>query len=260
MSRCGTVCAAMAYTDRQFGQVLDALDRSGQADHTLVIATTDHGIAFPFMKCHLTDHGTGVFLVLRGPGGWEGGLVRDDMVSQIDLLPTIFQLIGEPVPEHVQGRALAANVEEPHRDAVFASVNVHTVVQPMRSVRTDRWKYLRCWPINFPFTVLPNIDDSPTKALLYANGLRERVLPGRALYDLLFDPNETHNLVEDGAYHGVRQSLEQRLHTWMTETKDPLLSGSLSLPEDVVLTSPDHYHPPGEDGSHPDGLEYLKID
>src|SRR6185437_10004823 len=53
--------------DRYMGMVLDALDRARLRDNTLVIITTDHGIAFPEMKCNLTDHGLGVMLMLRGP-------------------------------------------------------------------------------------------------------------------------------------------------------------------------------------------------
>src|SRR5258708_5746192 len=57
------------------GEVLDALNARGLADNTLVICTTDHGIAFPRMKGYLTDHGIGVVLILRGPGGFSGGEV-----------------------------------------------------------------------------------------------------------------------------------------------------------------------------------------
>ena len=74
--------------DTEIGRVLNAIDRAGLADNTLVISTTDHGIAFPMMKCNLTDHGIGVLLIMRGPG-FSGGKVIDGMVSQIDLFPTL---------------------------------------------------------------------------------------------------------------------------------------------------------------------------
>ena len=76
------------------GGVLDALEETGLADNTLVICTTDHGIAFPRMKCHLTDAGMGVMLMIRGPGGFEGGRVIDGMVSHIDIFPTICERLG----------------------------------------------------------------------------------------------------------------------------------------------------------------------
>jgi len=71
--------------DQGVGAVLNALDESGLADDTLVILTTDHGIPFPGAKATLSDRGTGVLLILRGPGGFHGGRVSDALVSQLDL-------------------------------------------------------------------------------------------------------------------------------------------------------------------------------
>ena len=58
--------------DNGVGAVLGALESAGLAQNTLVISTTDHGIAFPGMKCNLTVHGTAVYLIMRGPGGLPG--------------------------------------------------------------------------------------------------------------------------------------------------------------------------------------------
>lgn len=73
--------------DNHFGQILDCLVRKGLTDKTIVIITTDHGIAFPRMKCNLTDHGLGVLMLARGPAelGLRGGRVIDSMVSQTDV-------------------------------------------------------------------------------------------------------------------------------------------------------------------------------
>ena len=60
--------ASARILDHGVGQVLEALERNGLADNTLVISTTDHGLAFPLMKCNLTDSGWGVSLIMRGPG------------------------------------------------------------------------------------------------------------------------------------------------------------------------------------------------
>ena len=80
--------------DRKMGVVFDALEENGLAENTLVICTTDHGLAFPRMKCHLSDHGIGIMLIVQGPGGFDGGQVVDGLVSQIDLFPTICELAG----------------------------------------------------------------------------------------------------------------------------------------------------------------------
>lgn len=93
----------VAELDRRIGQVLGALAKSGLADNTLVICTTDHGIAFPLMKCDLTDHGIGVMLMLRGPGGFSGGKVVDGLVSHVDVFPTLCELLGLARPPWLQG-------------------------------------------------------------------------------------------------------------------------------------------------------------
>ncbi len=84
---------ALEFLDNAYGQILAALEENGLADNTLVICSTDHGIAFPRMKCNLTDHGTGVMLIVRGPGGFTGGRICDSLVSHIDLYPTICDLL-----------------------------------------------------------------------------------------------------------------------------------------------------------------------
>ena len=69
------------------GQILDALNEAGLAENTLVIYTADHGLPFPGMKCNLTDHGLGVSLIMRGPGGFNGGKVISAMVSHLRSFP-----------------------------------------------------------------------------------------------------------------------------------------------------------------------------
>ena len=93
--------------DRGIGAVLDALDAEGLAEDTLVICTTDHGLAFPGAKATLYDRGLGVMLILRGPGGFTGGKASDALVSHIDLFPTVCELAGIDPPEWLQGESLA---------------------------------------------------------------------------------------------------------------------------------------------------------
>jgi len=82
------------------------LAEAGLVESTLVICTTDHGLAFPGMKCNLTDHGTGVMLMLRGPGGFAGGQVCDAMVSHVDVFPTVCDLLEIERPAWLQGQSL----------------------------------------------------------------------------------------------------------------------------------------------------------
>src|SRR5216683_2929739 len=132
--------------DEGVGLVLKALESSGLAENTLVISTTDHGIAFPAMKCNLTDHGMGVSLIIRGPGGFSGGKVCDAMVSHIDLFPTICDLVSIEHPSWLQGKSLLPLVRseaEQVNKEIYAEATYHAVYEPQRAIRTQRWKYIR---------------------------------------------------------------------------------------------------------------------
>ena len=230
--------------DAGMGLVLDALDESGLAGNTLVICTTDHGIAFPSMKCNLTDHGIGVMLIMCGPGGFEGGKVCDALVSQIDVFPTVCELAGIERPPWLQGRSIMPLIRgeaEEVNEAVFSEVTYHAAYEPLRCVRTKRWKYVRRYDARGRPN-LPNCDDSPSKDLWLAHDWRKRPLAREELYDLAFDPNEAHNLAGSRAVAGVLKEMRGRLERWMRATDDPILKG-LPVPA-----------PPGAVANDPDGL------
>jgi len=228
--------------DRGVGAVLDALDAEGLSENTLVICTTDHGLAFPGCKATLYDRGLGVMLIMRGPGGFEGGKANDALVSHIDLFPTVCDLIGIDRPPYLQGESLwpLVNGEAGEvRDAIFAEKTYHVAYEPERCVRTHRYKYIRRFDDEHPTPVLANTDDGPSKDLLLANGWAKREIPKEQLYDLLFDPNEAHNLSEDPQHAAILEEMRGRLKKWMYETKDPILDGPVPAPAGAELNTRD---------------------
>jgi arylsulfatase A-like enzyme len=94
--------------DDYMGRVFYALKHSGYDQDTLVIVTSDHGIEFPGGKKTLTDQGTEVMLLIRGPegSGFEGGQVIEPMVSHLDLYPTLCDVLGIPQPDWLEGKSL----------------------------------------------------------------------------------------------------------------------------------------------------------
>lgn len=218
--------------DRGVGLVLDALAHSGLANNTLVICTTDHGIAFPGMKCHLTDHGMGVMLLMRGPGGFSSSRAIDAMVSHVDLFPTLCELLGIAPPPWLQGRSMMPMIsggKDVIREELFGEVTYHAAYEPQRAIRTKRWKYIR----RFGFrqtAVLPNCDDSTSKDVWLAQGWRERQVAVEQLYDLSFDPHETNNLADRPQGAAALSDLRARLNCFMKETDDPLLNGDVPAP------------------------------
>src|SRR5437763_3668035 len=91
--------------DHGVGAVLNKLHETGLDRNTLVICTTDHGLAFPTAKASLLDRGIGVMLILRGPG-IPPGAAHDQLVSQLDVFPTICDLAGIEHPPWLQGKSL----------------------------------------------------------------------------------------------------------------------------------------------------------
>lgn len=234
--------------DMAMGRIVQAIDESGLGDNTIIIITTDHGIAFPHMKCNLTNHGTGVMLMMRTPKamGFTGGQVVEAMVTQMDIVPTVCELAGVNTPGHAMGQSLVPLVvgeSETLHDDVFTTVNVHAAVEPMRSVRTPQFNYIRRFTDREKL-VATNVDNGYSKTTWAEAGWLDRPLAKEELYDLTFDPMERNNVAEEVRYAAVLADMRQRLDGWMRRTDDPLCDGGeLPLPKGAILNDPDEYDP-----------------
>jgi N-sulfoglucosamine sulfohydrolase len=237
--------ASARLLDHGVGVLLDALDRNGLADNTLIVSTTDHGIAFPRMKCNLTDAGWGVSLILRGPGLFSGGRVSDAMVSHLDVFPTLCDLVGTDAPRRLEGRSMMPLLQGERQqinEEVFAEVNYHASYEPARAVRTLRYKYIRRFG-GRTIPVLPNCDDSPSKDVWLEYGWPKREVPTEELYDLIFDPTEQNNLRGNPGSAPVLREMRMRLERWMTRTDDPLLKGPVPAPPGAKVNPVDGISP-----------------
>jgi len=237
--------------DRRVGVVMAALARQGLDRNTLVIATTDHGIAFPRMKCNLTDHGIGVMLIMRGPreGEWSGlferGRVEDALVSHVDVYPTLCEILGWEIPPWVEGCSLFPLLKREVteiREEIFAEVTYHVAYEPMRAVRTKRWKYIRRFD-GRTRPVLCNCDDSPSKTWMLKHGWGETPVEEEALYDLYLDPHEMYNRVGRAECATILSEMRVRLERWMKRTNDPLLKGPVPAPVGAEVNDPDDPSP-----------------
>ena len=219
--------------DGKMGRVLDALDAAGLTENTLVICTTDHGIAFPRMKCNLTDGGIGVMLMMRGPGGFTGGKVCDTLVSHVDIFPTICDLTGIAAPAWLEGVSILPLLDgraELVRQEIFADVTYHAAYEPMRCIRTRQYKYIRRFGAGPRGPVLSNCDDSPSKALWLDHDWPMAPQDVECLYDVILDPAEQNNLADCPAMKPLVDELAGRLGAWMLATNDPLLAGPVVAP------------------------------
>jgi arylsulfatase A-like enzyme len=218
--------------DQGIGAVLHQVHDLDLQERTLVICTTDHGLAFPGAKATLYDRGIGVMLVMRGPGGFTGGRVIDSLVSHLDIYPTLCEVAETEKPDFLQGRSLMPLVHgevDRVNDEVFSEVTFHAAYEPQRAIRTDRWKYVRRY-LDYDRVVLANCDDSASKQLLVEAGWGDERVDREQLYDLVLDPAEGRNLAGDPAHEEILSELSGRLTEWMQDTDDPLLQGDVAPP------------------------------
>lgn len=219
-------------TDKEVGDVLARLEAEGLLERTVIFFLTDHGISHARGKQFLYDEGIHVPLVVRGPG-IEGGRVREDLVEHIDVAASSLARAGIEIPRAMQGRDLFAAGYRP-RDAVFSARDrCDETVDRIRSVRTERYKYIRNFHPARPH-LQPNRYKDHKEIVrrlreLHAEGkldaLSEKLLfsptrPEEELYDLREDPHETRNLAGDPAHRKTLEALRARLERWMEETGD----------------------------------------
>ncbi len=231
--------------DHAVGQILDALDRNGLTGNTIVISTTDHGVAFPLMKCNLEDSGWGVSLIMRGPGGFTGGKVIDALISQLDIYPTLCDLVGVAHPAWLEGKSMMPIIRGEAKEIneeIFAEVTYHAAYEPKRAVRTRGWKYIRRFGDKHT-PVLPNCDDGLSKSLWLEYGWKNMRLPEESLYNLIFDPHEQNNLATDPGSQVMLNEMSGRLDGWMRRTDDPLLKGPVPAPHGSQVNNPEGLSP-----------------
>ncbi|MFW6035547.1 MAG: sulfatase/phosphatase domain-containing protein, partial [Halothermotrichaceae bacterium] len=194
--------------------------------------------AFPKMKCNLYDTGIGISLIIKYPGNKKVGEAVDSLVSHVDLYPTICDLLNLEKPDWLQGTTMLPILEgksEKIRDEIFSEVTYHAAYEPMRCIRTERYKLIRFYDYHNK-VVMANIDDGPSKRFLMEYGLENQCREREMFFDLYHDPVERVNLTKDSGYCKIKQQLTKRLNIWMEETDDPLFnSGRVEKPEGAIV-------------------------
>lgn len=231
---------AIRHLDAAVGRVLACLAETGLADNTLILFAADHGIPFPRAKCTLYDPGIQVALLVRWPRRlWSGGQVVNDLVSNVDYLPTILEVAGLESENAVQGRSFAALLDRrPYvsRTEIFGEMTYHQYYDPLRCIRTRDFKLICNFASN-PSFMNPSQTYRPATITVVPRMPEHTQHPDIELFDLRADPNEFNNLAADPNYAAQRNELLLRLHEWMRQTNDPLLNGVPMSPQHTrVLT------------------------
>lgn len=227
------------YTDYQLGTITERLKQSGDLENTVIFFMTDHGISHVRNKQFLYDGGTHVPLIIAGPS-IQQGLVRNDLVEHIDLAATSLSLAGIAKPGRMNSLNILSADYKP-RESVFAARDrADETVDWIRSVRTEKWKYIRNGFPSRPYLQPNNYKDA--KAIVqamrdwYAQGklnedqslIMAQTRPLEELYDLENDPDELHNLALDPKLSDTLLALRNRLIDWQKRTGD---TGGVESPE-----------------------------
>jgi arylsulfatase A-like enzyme len=181
--------AAITFLDRQVGRVLDALERTGLREETIVVFHADHGYHHGenarLHKTTLFEHTLHVPLIIAPPETAEPGTSTDALTELVDVYPTIVDLCDAAPPEHLAGSTQRPVLEDPDvqvRDSAIANQRDH---ERGVTIRTDRYRYTEY-----------HEDDR-----VYAE-----------LYDHSVDPGEYDNLAGESSYETVQAELRERLH------------------------------------------------
>jgi arylsulfatase A-like enzyme len=227
----------IADMDRQVGEILDALAADGLADSTIVIYWSDHGDGVPRAKRSLYDSGLRVPLMIRWPttigGTVAPGTVNEDLVSLVDLAPTMLGLASVTVPAHLQGRQFIGPYAAPAPDIVFAARDRMDIeYDMMRAARDARYLYIRNFTPELPYA--GHIIYRNQSAImqewfrLQAAGqlhgpaalwMRTR-RPAEELYDTTNDPHQIRDLSSDPAHRPALERLRRAVTDWMTRVGD----------------------------------------
>jgi uncharacterized sulfatase len=219
------------------------LDDDGLDENTVVFFWGVHGRGLPRAKRFVYDSGLRVPLIVRWPGKLDGGKVTDDLVSLLDLGPTVLSLAGVQVPSYMQGQAFLGEQKRSPRAYAFAHRDrMDEAYDMMRSVRDKRYRYIRNFFPGRPYAQhIEYMEEMPTMKEMrrlykdhmnalgesYGKALTPAQLlffqpskPEEELYDISLDPHEINNLASSSSHQQVLRRMREALKTWQQETKD----------------------------------------
>lgn len=214
----------IATADALLGRLLKELEEDGLLENTIIFIWSDHGMGLPRYKRWLHDTGLNVPLIVRAPGLIEAGTRSQELISTIDLGPTVLALAGVDRPIHFHGRNfLGSNRDEP-REVVFAARDRYDEhYDKMRSVRDKRYRLVRNYYLNQEKEIHnsyrnrhPAMQEIWKRAAAgELQGAQEWFKPGprrpEELYDIEKDPWELENRIDDPSLREVRDRLRREL-------------------------------------------------
>ena len=232
----------LARVDARVGEILQRLEDDGLAERSVVIFTSDHGDGLPRAKRWPYDSGIHIPLIVRWPGMLPAGSLNPELVSGVDLAPTLLAIAGIPVPAHMQGRVFMGPERQPEPRYVYAARDrIDEQPDRVRALRDRRWKYIRNFHPDRPYVLDMSFRDHMPMMREMRELAEAGELQGAAalwfraerdpeeLYDTLEDPHEVRNLAADPRHADRLAEMRDALDEWLLE------SGDLGLVEESEL-------------------------
>lgn len=227
----GTIC----YFDRQVGKILNAFYESDIQDNTLVIFTSEHGIPYPGAKWSVRKAGIEIPLIMYQPNTiFSGGKKYLEIMSNVDLLPTLFDHLQLAIPDRFEGVSfynyLNEKTQEEPRQMAFSQYTPDMKRDNIsRSVITRQYHLIRYFDQGR--TVVYPVDVNPVKfAAHQERAATKGTRPFYQLYDIQQDPYELNDLSKNTELQQVAADLSAELLEWMRKVDDPLLNGPFRSP------------------------------
>jgi N-sulfoglucosamine sulfohydrolase len=241
----GRVYDNIADMDGLVGEILHQLEADGLSDNTIVFYWSDHGDGVPRSKRSLYDSGLRVPLMIRWPKRlnppFAPGSVSDQLVSFVDLAPTLLAVAGLEIPVHLQGRVLVGPKAAPAPEFVFAARDRMDIeYDMMRSARDTRFLYIRNFAPELPYAGHIIYRNQSAIMQEWLRLQAERKLTGAAaswmrtnrpaeeLYDTQADPHQIRNLAAEPAHRATLDRMRKAVNDWMTRIND---QGLVNEPE-----------------------------
>lgn len=233
--------------DYFLGEIKKELKKQNLLDNTYIIFMSDNGSPFPRNKARLYDSGIKTPLIIAGPQVKPRNVT--DLVSAIDIAPTVLGLAGLETIETIQGQSfqglLKSHRTDSHRDFVFAEHNWHVFQAHERMVRYKDWVYIRnAYPKRGNYAAESTRHFPAGNELwdAYEQGLTRPeqedifLIPREPeeLYHLASDPHQFHNLAKEADHHKILDFLRMVMNQWIKDTGD-------SIPEEPTRDRDDIY-------------------
>ncbi len=232
--------AEIEVLDKHVGMLLDVLEKSGQAENTLVIFTSEQGAQMPGVKWTNWDVGVHTGFVVKWPNKIDAGQRTDALIQYCDVLPTLIDIAGGKTSDEIfDGTSFLPVLDgltEKHREYVYFMHNnvPEGPAYPIRAVSNGTYTYIRNlspenlymekhvmgttrWHDYWPTWVYEAGDNEHTNFLL--NRYQNR--PPEELYKLKDDPENFNNLIDTKKLRKVKKRLSNQLDIWMKEQNDP---------------------------------------